>query len=40
MVLVGHDVELIEMDLWNVCVRADVNSLGSGEGERNCLVGA
>ena len=39
VVLIGHGVELIEMDLWYVGVRADVDSLGSGEGERYCFVG-
>ena len=40
VMLVGHDIELIEMDLGKVCIRADVNFLGSGEGESYCLVGA
>ena len=40
VVLIGHDVELVEMNSRNVRIRPDVNSLGSGEGEGYGLVGA
>ena len=35
VVLVGHDVELVKLDLRNIGVGADVDTLERGEGESN-----